>query len=189
MDKKTTKIIISKSILPYLSSLEQSKYDYTDSFQGTFCGQYDHIHSAEISKLFFASIPKWGQQLLKLRNKIVQLFGLKSTGSKTSRQNQYDNFKWEQGAQFGSIKVFGKTENEVIWGIDDEHLDFRVSIFLEQQKDTTSQKTITVSTLVKFNNWFGKFYFSIVAPFHKLLVVSMVKKVIKQLEPNKGQCS
>lgn len=168
-------MIISKLLLPNSSSLKQleSEYDYIDSFQAAFFNQSKNIDPTLIGKLFFASIPNWGERLLALRNRIVGLLGLKTTGDPT---RELQNFKCESGEQFGPLKVVDKTNNEVIFGVDDKHLDFSVSLLLEQRK------TLTISTTVKFNNWFGQFYFSLVRPFHKLIVKSMLKKMIKELE-------
>jgi hypothetical protein len=50
-----------------------------------------------------------------------------------------------------AIKVFAKTENEVILGEDDKHLNFRVSLYLEQQTNGTIKKNLTVTTLAKIS--------------------------------------
>ncbi len=78
--------------------------------------------------------------------------------------------------------MFARTENEVILGEDDKHLNFRVSLFLEQQQNNPQKKDLTISTTVEFNNWFGRLYFIPVRPFHKLIVPTMLKGIIKELE-------
>jgi hypothetical protein len=80
--------------------------------------------------------------------------------------------------------VFHKTDHEIILGEDDKHLDFRVSLYLDENTET-NQKQLTISTLVKFNNIFGKLYFMPVLPFHKLIVPTMLKGIIKQIHANK----
>ena len=117
-----------------------------------------------------------------LRNKIVSIFGLKTPGDITNIEKQIENFKCEPGEQLGLFKVFAKTENEVILGEDDKHLNFRVSLLLNQQTNETKKKNLIVSTTVEFNNWFGRLYFLPVRPFHKLIVPSMLKGMIKELE-------
>lgn len=78
--------------------------------------------------------------------------------------------------------MFSQTQNEVILGEDDKHLNFRVSLFLERQPNETTNKNLTVSTTVEFNNWLGRLYFLSVRPFHKLIVPAMLKGIIKELE-------
>jgi hypothetical protein len=78
--------------------------------------------------------------------------------------------------------VFAKTNEEVILGEDDKHLNFRISLFLQQKQNITNKKDLTISTKVEFNNWFGRLYFFSVRPFHKLIVPTMLKGIIKELE-------
>ncbi len=78
--------------------------------------------------------------------------------------------------------MFNRTDKEVILGEDDKHLNFRVSLFLDHQINDPNKKHLTVSTTVEFNNWFGRIYFLPVRPFHKLIVPTMLKGIIKHLE-------
>jgi len=175
---------IFKTTLPTKSILNSNdkKYDYVDSFQGVLTDNENRFTSVDIGKAFFSSGPKWVGKLFSLRNKIVSIFGLKTSGNIDDRKNQIDNFKCEEGEQLGLFKVFKRTENEVILGEDDKHLNFRVSLFVEQQLNNPQKKDLTISTTVEFNNWFGRLYFLPVRPFHKLIVPSMLKGIIKELE-------
>jgi hypothetical protein len=170
--------------LPYKSILNKDRnhYDYIDLYQRPLVDKNNHIGPTEVGKAFFSSGPKWVGKLFGLRNKIVALFGLKTSGKITDRQAQLDNFKCEPGEQLGLFKVFSKTNNEVVIGEDDKHLNFRVSLLLDQVPNDTDKKTLTITTAVKFNNWFGRLYFLPVRPFHKLIVPSMLKGIIKELE-------
>lgn len=175
---------IIKTTLPNNSILNTSdkKYGYVDSFQGVLIDIENKFTSADIGKAFFSSGPKWAGKLFALRNKIVSIFGLKTSGDISNREKQLENFKCEPGEQLGLFKVFAKTENEVILGEDDKHLNFRVSLFIKQQKKETKKKDLIVSTTVEFNNWFGRLYFLTVRPFHKLIVPTMLKGMIRELE-------
>jgi|SRR5690554_4983252 len=167
-----------KSILNY----NIKKYHYVDSFQGTLTDKEDRFNWIDIGKAFFLSGSKWVGALFALRNKIVFIFGLKTPGSKWEIQSQRDNFRFEQGQRIGLFKVLERTENEVIFGEDDKHLNFRISLLVEQQKNSSQLKNLTFSSLVEYNNWFGRLYFLIVKPFHKLIVVEILTGVIKELE-------
>lgn len=175
---------IIKTKLPNQSILNSSnkEYGYVDSFQGNLIDIENKFTSVDIGKAFFSSSPQWVGKLFALRNKIVSIFGLKTSGDISNREKQLENFKCEAGEQLGLFKVFAKTENEVILGEDDKHLNFRVSLFLNQPTNETNQKNLIISTTVEFNNWFGKIYFLPVRPFHKLIVPSMLKGIIKELE-------
>ncbi|HJV20387.1 MAG TPA: DUF2867 domain-containing protein, partial [Sediminibacterium sp.] len=71
-------------------------------------------------------------------------------------------------------------------GEDDKHLNFRVSLLINRQSDYCENKKIIISTTVKFNNWFGRLYFLLVRPFHKLIVPIMLKGIIKNIENQTG---
>jgi len=162
--------------------MDDKSFDYVDCYQSSFMDEANKIDITKIGKLFFTSGPKWVNGLFTVRNKVVRLLGLKIPGNTTDRQKQLDNFKCDKGEQLGLFKVFDKTDNEVILGEDDKHLDFRVSLLLEKLADKTEQKNLTITTTVKFNNSFGRLYFLPVRLFHKLIVPTMLKGIIKQLE-------
>lgn len=181
-DNKKMRIV--KTTLPNNSILNAShkEYGYVDSFQGELNDSDNKFNSADIGKAFFSSGPKWVGKLFTLRNKIVSIFGLKTSGDISNREKQLENFNCEPGEKLGLFKVFAKTENEIVIGEDDKHLNFRVSLFLEQKTKESTKKDLTISTLVEFNNWFGHLYFLPVRPFHKLIVPTMLKGIIKELE-------
>ena len=71
---------IIKTQLPATSMLKTEDCDFTDSFRGSFADNNNAIGITEVGKSFFSSSPKWIDKLFVLRNKIVQLFGLKTIG-------------------------------------------------------------------------------------------------------------
>jgi hypothetical protein len=175
---------IIKSTLPDNSLLNQTdkKYDYVDSFQGSIIDNGNKLNSTDIGKAFFSSAPKWVSKLMGFRNKTVAIFGLKTSGSTVDRQKTLDYLKYEKGEQVGIFKIYDKTENEIILGEDDKHLNFRVSLYLDELKIEQAEKKLTISTSVIFNNWFGRLYFLPVRPFHSLIVPTILKAIIKELE-------
>lgn len=175
---------IVKSKLPENSVLNNNhkKYDYADSFQGTFVDVENKVTTTDIGRSFFTSGPEWVGKLFALRNKIVSVFGLKTSGDMDDRQKQLDNFKCEPGEQLGLFRVFHKTDNEVALGEDDKHLNFRISLFVHHYPTDLSKKAITISTTVEFKNWFGRLYFLPVRPFHAFIAPAMLKGIIRELE-------
>ena len=175
---------VTKSKLPDQSVLkaDDKVYDFVDSFQGDFLDKNGNISSTDIVKFFFMSGPKWIDNLFALRNKLAGLFGLKTSRKILDKQKLLDNFKCEQGDQLGLFKVYSKTSEELVLGEDDKHLNFRVSLFIDQQTNDQTNKKLIISTTVKFNNWYGRLYFLPVKPFHKLIVPTMLKGIIKNIE-------
>ncbi len=173
---------ITKAQFPAESLLlaDGTTYDYADSFRGIFTDKTNQVNAAAAGKAFFTSAPDWIGKLFELRNKMVAAFGLKTSGSPQNRQELLDKFNCEPGEQLGLFKVFARTENEVILGEDDKHLNFRISLFLHRTGPT--QKALTISTTVQFNHWSGRLYFLPVRPFHRAIVPAMLKSLIRELE-------
>ena len=161
---------INKSSLPSVSKINKfiDRNDYEDCYSFTIPNNTKSIQELYIS--IFSSAPKWGDKLMTLRNKIVHLFGLKTEMTKNL------DSQFEVGDKIGIFTIYDIQENEIIAGENDKHLDFRVSILRIVNKETK----VFVSTLVQYHNWFGKLYFFIVKPFHKIVVKSLIKKAAKQ---------
>jgi hypothetical protein len=172
-----------KTTLPQNSILHKHKvnYHYVDAYKKALHDPEEKINSFHVGKAFFSSSPKWVDKLFQLRNKLAGLFGLKTSGKFADRKSQLDHFKCEPGERLGLFQVFHKTENEVVIGENDKHLDFKVSLLLSWEGSCLCDKTLTISTAVTYHNAFGRLYFFFVKPFHKLIVPVMLKGIIKEL--------
>lgn len=176
---------IIKTTLPVTSLLNKTgiRYDYADGYMASVSDSEDKITPIDVVRAFFVSAPEWVNNLLTLRDRIVSVFGLKtSSDTITDRQRLINNFKCEAGEQVGLFKVFTRTDKEVILGEDDKHLDFRISIFLDDLVEINARKNLTISTTVIFHNWLGRLYFMFVKPFHTLIVPTMLRGIVKELE-------
>ena len=170
---------ITKSQFPQSSVLKVTDYDYYDSFKTIVNDSKNAINSTDVAKAFMSSAPDWVGGLFSFRNKIVGVFGLKTGPQITNKEEALNNFEGKPGESLGFFKVFEKTDNEIILGEDDSHLDFRVSLLLEPDTDLT--KVLTITTTVKFKNAFGRIYFFPVKPFHRLIVPVMLKGITKEM--------
>jgi hypothetical protein len=79
--------------------------------------------------------------------------------------------------------VLEQNEREAVVGEDDKHLDFRVSIHLEPLPGSSAPYAyaFTLSTIVIFHNRAGRLYFSMVKPFHRLIVPAVMRGIAKRL--------
>ena len=68
------------------------------------------------------------------------------------------------------VQVFKRDDDELLFGVDDRHLDFRISI----QRIGASE--LCVTTAVKLNNWMGRLYFLPVKPMHRIVVPAMMRR-------------
>ncbi|WP_248724176.1 DUF2867 domain-containing protein [Seonamhaeicola sp. ML3] len=155
---------IREETIPNTNAIKSalSKIDFKDTFATT--NKTDDLKT--ISNLIFGTFPGWIGFLMKLRNTLVKPFGLK-----VDMPEDY-NIDFKVGGYSGFFKIYNILDNELILGADDKHLNFRVSI-LDSSEPSFN---IKVTTLVEYNNFFGKTYMVIVAPFHRIVVKSMVKR-------------
>lgn len=158
----TVKVKQEKPFLTEKSKQLFTKIDFMDTFSTT-----NHSNTLmEITHLVFNTSPKWVNGLFAIRNKIVQFFGLK-----TSVPEDY-NSKFEIGGYIKFFKIYDITNNEVILGANDSHLNFRAIVY----NTNSTLDNIKVTTLVEFNNTKGRMYMNIIKPFHQLVVRKMVKQ-------------
>ena len=102
---------------PYLTDQSKdllSKIDFVDTFATT-----NHVNSIEeITKMVFDNPPSWVIRIMKLRNQLVRLVGLKTEIPHDSQNGL------KVGSYLGFFKIYKITENEIVMGSDDSHLDF-----------------------------------------------------------------
>lgn len=147
-----------------------ARIDFTDTFSTT-----NHINSLEeITHLVFNKAPKWVDVLFKLRNKAAALVGLKTTIPEDYNEN------FTIGGYVAFFKIFAISDNQVILGVDDTHLNFR-AVIKKMESDTYNIKVITI---VEFNNRMGKIYMGIIKPFHRIVVKRMVKNAYRSVAEN-----
>ncbi len=141
------------------------KIDFYDTFSTT-----NHINSIkEITNLVFNTTPNWINLLFTLRNKVAGIFGLK-----TEMPSDY-NEDYKVGGYVKFFKIYSISDNEVILGADDSHLNFRAIVI----NDNANLFNIKVITLVEYNNLKGKIYMRMIKPFHRQIVKRMVKNAFK----------
>ena len=119
------------------------------------------------------SIPKWVKFLLNLRNAIASIFGLK-TGKIEKVYEYLDKLNIKQDQSIGDFFIFLKGKNHLIAELKDKHLDFRFSILIRQGDGITK---VSLSTIVKINNIFGKVYFFLITPFHRFIILNILKRL------------
>ncbi|MCD9146331.1 DUF2867 domain-containing protein [Pseudophaeobacter flagellatus] len=100
--------------------------------------------------------PVWVSALMRLRNLLVTPFGL--------------NTKVTSPQKVGFFPLVCRSDDELILGLDDSHLDFRISVLKQDG-------LIYFATWVRTKNRFGRLYLRLIMPFHVLIVRNAVKRV------------
>lgn len=162
MKVKQEQLIETKATKPLLPST-----DFGDTFSTT--NHRDTI--TEITQNIFGSAPPWVIALMKFRNSLVRFIGVNTVIPDESKQ------QFKVGGYIGFFKIYSITDNEILLGEDDTHLNFRVSIFNSKEKEYN----IKVSTLVTYNKIIGRVYMFFVKPFHKIVVKNMIKQAYHPL--------
>ncbi|MBN2041808.1 MAG: DUF2867 domain-containing protein [Spirochaetes bacterium] len=118
--------------------------------------------------------PSWADALMAIRNKAVKLFGLQGGGRK---KNTGISDYYPVGSKAVYFTVIDRNENEIVTAENDKHLNFRVSVMTVREANNV---IIHLTTLVKFNNIIGRIYFLPVKPFHRLIVASLLQRILKK---------
>lgn len=139
--------------------------DYSDAFM--IQGVDIELSTKEVYVMLFSDTPQWIKSLMKIRNKLVSLVGLKTDIVMTDT----DTSILLEGSSMGMFEIYYIGKNEIIAGEKDRHLDFVVSVLKQEDR-------VTVSTLVQYHNFFGKAYMTFISPFHKLIIKQIMRKLV-----------
>ena len=122
-----------------------------------------------------AATPNWVNELMGLRNRLVALVGLKNLGTLPAVQPEES---YKPGQRVGIFTLIKNSENEVLLGDCDKHLDVTLSVH-KSQPGLNSAVMITVTTVVHVHNLLGRLYMLPVAPMHKLIVPAVLQAVAR----------
>lgn len=123
----------------------------------------------------FQSGPRWLDGLMRLRNALVRPLGLKTGPVGAAALSP----PFAEGDFIGMFRVYAVTPHEVILGEDDRHLDFRISLLVEERAPDGG--ILTASTVVAPHNALGRTYLRVVLPFHRFIVPVMVAGAARRL--------
>ncbi|MFY0617975.1 DUF2867 domain-containing protein [Shimia sp.] len=115
-----------------------------------------HLPVREAAEVITA-FPAWARLLVMLRNVVVFPFGLKDGSA-------------PEGDKVGFFPVESETDEELIAGFNDRHLNFRVSVMRQDGH-------VYLATWVHRNNLLGRMYLATVMPFHVLISKDALKRV------------
>jgi len=136
------------------------------------------VTRASMVEIFFAIFghhPVWMKLVLILRNRVASLCGLDAP-STSELLHPGVRSGYAVGDKIGVWPIFAITENELVAGRDNKHLDFRLSVLKEQ--DTGGAGSVVVSTVCTVHNRFGKIYLFFVVPFHRWGMRQLLSRAI-----------
>jgi len=166
---------IDKTDVPDESQISKALINayYQDAHQ--FSTTYKERTALQVWLAHASSTPAWINFLMAVRNKVVSLLGLKDLGNFADKLNEKSAEDYRVGDRIGIFTLLFLSENEVILGDSDKHLDVKISIYKEGKADKNSN-LVTISTLVHVHNLLGKVYMLFVTPIHKVIVPATIRR-------------
>jgi hypothetical protein len=142
--------------------------DLVDSYAVTLPGAAPQ-DPATLARALFSRPPLWLRGLLRLRDQIVGPLGAKTTTAirAAGASDGHD--------RVGFFPVLGRSEHEIVLGENDRHLDFRVSVLL--QNDAPGARRLIATTAVRCHNLLGRAYLWVIRPFHVLVMRSYLSRL------------
>ena len=161
--------------VPYGSMLRREPIErahFRDSYRAPL-GRTE-LGIVDVFFAIFAHHPLWMKLLLIARNKVASLAGLDApTASEILHVEIKDHYV--VGEKIGVWPIFALSENEVVVGRDNKHMDFRLSVLKVLDSDGTS---VVASTICSVHNLFGKLYLFFVVPFHRYGVRKLMARAL-----------
>lgn len=152
--------------------------DFFDSYKMPF--DHQGRSALEIYLGVIGQTPAWVNFLMATRNRVVSLLGLKDLGHLGDVTQTKEVSAYQIGDRVGIFSLLSATDDEVILGDSDKHLDVRVSI-CKLNKD--AQESVAVSTVVHIHNLLGRVYMLFVVPLHKLIVPAVLGRAANRNTP------
>jgi len=160
---------LASALQPHLVAAAYFRDSYRAPLSTPAAGVVDVFFS------IFGHHPRWIKLALVLRNRIAKRCGL-SVPTEAEVMNPQRREIYKAGDIIGPWPIFSVNENELIAGRDNEHLDFRLSIFRELDGPNPS---VVVSTICVVHNLFGKVYLFFIVPFHRWGIKYIIARAMR----------
>lgn len=160
--------------LPHQDSISSSRYDkafYADCFARQFASaSFDTALSAYLSMT--AKAPGWVNGLLNIRDRLVAPLGMTPTHGFQAHRLQPPTVMRDDRLDFFTVVSISPHELEL--QLNDRHFTVSVSIYLSEHQPT---QTLYVTSLVTPSSRMGKWYVSVIAPFHRAVVKTLLNRL------------
>jgi hypothetical protein len=150
----------------------------TAYFKDAYCAPLRSSQASLVDVFFaiFGHNPWWIKLTLVARNRIAALCGL-AVPLAADILHAPIKSSCTIGEKIGPWPIFALTQNELVAGRDNSHLDFR--LFLLRVIDG-GVASVVVSTVCTTHNAFGKVYLFFIVPFHRWGVQWLMAKAVEK---------
>jgi hypothetical protein len=154
--------------LPETSALRPTlaRASFHDSYAASLAD--DRLSPIEIFLRASRATPEWVGALMAIRNAVVRRLGLKDVGAMAANADKSAQ-AYVVGDRLGIFSIYQKRDEELVLGIDDSHLDVRVSVLKRPGR-------YVFSTVVTVHNWLGRLYMVPVGRIHPFVVRAMMRR-------------
>ena len=142
--------------------------DWADCYRVCVATHPD-LSAMAFARLALGRFPPWARLLLGLRDALVRPFGVQTT----------DDLAAKGAESIGFFPIVSATERQVVVGLDDTHLDFRLVVDVVDQGPAGT--TVSVTTLVHRKILLGRLYIAVITPFHRLIVRAALSAAARRL--------
>jgi hypothetical protein len=125
-----------------------------------------------LARFLMANQAPWVTGLMAIRDAVVSLFGQTANhllGARPQTSSQQTHY----------FPVLESYADEIVLGIDDRHLDFRLSLLCREPNALNRNSTAVLCTVVKCHNRLDRIYLTLIVAFHRAVVRSGLKRACK----------
>lgn len=119
-----------------------------------------------------ARAPGWINGLLQLRDRLVLPFGMAPTRGFHAHRQPFSSV--ERGDALDFFEVVSIDANAMKLQLRDVHFTVFISLDVDQESAT---QTLYFTSRVMTHSWLGNVYVSLIAPFHRLVVRSLINRL------------
>lgn len=123
----------------------------------------------DLARDLLANPALWFRLLLAVRDGVMALFGVKTSGAVRSAAMR------DGVAYVDFFPILARRDRELILGEDDRHLDFRLSLLVRDKADGAGRELVA-TTVVHCHNRLGRGYLRVIRPFHYLVVAGSLRR-------------
>lgn len=173
MFKHTTSVNVCSMPQPSIIATRLEGATFYDSFATPLHAKDHKATATELALRVFLRVPAWIEFLMRVRNRVVGLVGLKNQGSFTQGVDATKPAAlYRAGDRLGIFTVMHVSDDEFIMGDDDKHLKVQISVC---KTNTAGVPQLVVSTVVQEHNWLGRVYMVVVGPAHKIIAPATLR--------------
>ena len=157
------------------NSSEVFKHINLPSYSDCYSTNIEHgISATDAYRAIFGHTSLWIMALMSVRNRIAAMAGLKdlSRSELANAESSIHQTPYITGKRAGMFSVISVSEKELILGDNDKHLNFRISVLINND----AEPTVYLSTVVEEHNWAGRLYMFFVKPIHRIIAPYVVRK-------------